>query len=121
MKGKGIFMKKATTEKKNGYEKMTEQVVARIQEKLSLPWDMKWDNGRLNKLMLPINAVSGKEYRMGNRFWLLFQSRFLEDAAQEWVTYLQAEKLGGNVKKGAKGTLVSFFTFWDKKRHCTKD
>ena len=56
-------------------------------------------------IVAPINLVSKKAYRGVNLFLL---SMLGVDAA---LTYKQAQALGGNVKKGAKGIPVVFWNF----------
>ena len=52
-----------------------------------------------------MNAVSKKAYR-GVNILLLMSQNYTDN---RWVSYNQAGELGGNVKKGEKSTII---TFW---------
>ncbi len=88
------------------YEIITETILAKL-EKGEVPWHKPWIGG------YPKNLVSKKEYRGINTF-LLGCQRY---ASPYWVSYKQAQELGGNVKKGEHSTMVVFwkqYTFQDK-------
>src|SRR5437867_6549723 len=80
-------------------------ITSRIMEKLQqgvVPWQKPWSGGA------PKNLLSGKLYRGVNVFLLTAQ----EHASPYWLTFVQAQELGGHVRRGEKGTLI---VFW--KRH----
>ena len=55
------------------------------------------------------NAVSRRPYR-GINIWLLAASSFLNGYTDpRWLTYRQAQQLGGNVRKGEASTLIIFW------------
>jgi len=108
---------KSSMPKKSAKEKLIDAIVDGINKTQSLPWD----NGRLNGDMSPINRISKKKYHGVNRIMLYFFSRTMTAPSKEYVTFLQAKKAGGNVKKGAKGCPIIFFSFWDTARKCPKD
>lgn len=80
-------------------------VTARIIEQLeagTVPWHKPWVTAR--------SMATGKEYRGINALVLGcsdFKSPF-------WMTYKQAETLGGNVKRGERGTPVIFWKWFRK-------
>jgi antirestriction protein ArdC len=79
-----------------------EIVTARILEQLErgvVPWRKPWRTDP------PVNLISQKAYRGLNVFTLATQGY----GSRYWLTYNQALKLGGNVKRGEKSSLV---TFW---------
>lgn len=83
------------------YEMVTERVIAEL-EKGNIPWKKPWrDDGTL-----PANAVTKKSYRGMNL--LLLPKGY---SSPYFVSFKQAQKLGGNVKKGEKGHLVTFWKF----------
>ena len=90
--------------------KVSEIVTERIIKALeggNIPWKRPWVSG------MPKNLVSKKEYRGINVFILAACS------GDEWfLTYKQAQSLGGNVKKGEKGIPV---VFWNFVKHTEKD
>jgi antirestriction protein ArdC len=82
------------------YDVVTESIVKQLKRGVA-PWRKPW------RTEMPANLVSKKEYRGINIFLLACQgygSRF-------WLTYRQAQALGGNVKKGEHGTQVVFWKF----------
>jgi len=80
------------------YEIVTEQVIKQLESGVA-PWRKPW------RAEMPCNLVSGKEYRGMNVFLLGSQGH----ASRYWLTLNQANKLGGQVKKGEHSSLV---TFW---------
>jgi antirestriction protein ArdC len=80
------------------YEIVTQRIIEQLEAGVA-PWKKPWTS------KAPANLCSTKEYRGLNVLMLAsqgFPSRF-------WLTFNQAAKLGGHVKKGEKATLV---TFW---------
>ncbi len=65
---------------------------------------------------VPCNLVSGKAYRGINVFLLAVTGWALGYASPHWLTYRQALKLGGHVRKGEKSTPI---IFW--KQHTIED
>src|SRR6202167_3094625 len=88
----------------NVYEIVTEQIIKQL-ESGNVPWRKPWNTAA------PCNLISQKEYRGINTFMLSasgFPSRY-------WLTYAQAVKLGGNVKKGEHGSIVVFWNIGKEK------
>ena len=84
-------------------------VTARIMDALAqgvVPWHKPWD-GRQGR---PRNLVSGSAYR-GVNVWVLMAA----GGSPFWLTYRQAQKIGGHVKKGERGVEVVFWK-WVEKR-----
>ena len=81
------------------YQIITDQIIESLNQG-NIPWQRPW-----NLTNLPKNYVSNKAYRGINNF-LLVHSTF---DSNYWLTYKQAKNLGGNVKKGEKGTIVVFW------------
>jgi len=82
------------------YEIITEKIVSMLKDGV-IPWRKPWSGSELT----PRNAVSKRPYRGINRF-LLAASPY---ASPFWLTYKNAEALGGNVRKGEKSTVVVFW------------
>jgi len=82
-------------------EKVTNKIIERM-ESGDLNWNKPWTAG-----MLPQNFVSKKAYRG----WNLFATMFGGFDSPYYLTFNQVKKLGGNVKKGSKGTPI---VFWNK-------
>lgn len=86
----------------DAYQRVTDRMVAAL-EAGTVPWLKPW-RSRFGGA-LPQNMVSRKDYNGINRF-LLSLSDF-EDP--RWLSYRQAQALGGNVRKGEKGEMIVFF------------
>lgn len=95
-----------------------ERVTAAIQAALSgdLPaWRRPWRTLRAaGATGIPQNAVSGHAYRGVNT--ILLWTRM--DADARYLTYRQAQELGGHVRKGEHGTQI---TFWQKRQYTKRD
>ncbi len=80
------------------YEIVTETIIRQLESGVA-PWRKPWHTG------VPANFVSKKEYRGINIFLLAFQGF----GSRYWLTYRQAQALGGSVRKGERGTKVVFW------------
>ena len=86
------------------HQSVYEIVTSRILEELErgvVPWHKPW------RTLPPANLVSKKPYRGINVFLLALQGY----GSQYWLTYRQAQALGGNIRKGEHGTKVVFWKF----------
>lgn len=112
-----------TTNAKSSTPKLTstQKVMAFILEGIEANKTLPWDNGRLNADRLPINHISGAEYRGMNLLLLACAGHRLESPDDEWVTALQAKNLGTYVRRGQHGCPIVFFQKWDTKRRCPQD
>ncbi len=80
------------------YEIITEKIVKQLENSVA-PWRKPWT------CQAPTNLITQKEYRGLNVFTLAsqgFPSRF-------WLTFNQAMKLGGRIRKGEKSSPVIFW------------
>ncbi len=84
---------------KDIYQEITDQIIEAL-EQGTAPWVKPWSTAGM-----PRNAVSGREYSGINTI-LLAMSPY---GSPLWVTYKQAEAVGGHVRKGEHGTTVVFF------------
>ncbi len=84
-----------------------EAVTARIIESLTagiIPWAKPW-KGNVSNNPFPRNFRTGAPYR-GANVLILWSSSY---TSPYWLTYKQAQGLGGNVRKGEKGTQILFW------------
>ncbi len=90
----------------NVYAIITERILALL-ETGTIPWQKPWAiNG---EDCMPRNLISRKPYRGVNVFLLHAMSY----ASPYWLTFKQAQELGGNVRKGEKATPVVFWKWLD--------
>lgn len=87
------------------YEKITATIIEALQQG-EVAWQKPWTTRK------PCNAVSGKEYRGINPFLLSLHRKYVD---HRWLTYKQAQELGGTVRKGEKATWIVFYTNVPKK------
>jgi len=81
------------------YEIITAKILEEL-EKGEIPWHRPWTGGGY-----PKNLVTKKEYRGINVFLLACQKY----SSPYWLSYKQAQDLGGTVKKGEQSTMVVFW------------
>ncbi len=82
------------------YQIVTDRIIELLESGV-VPWHKPWAAGSDE----PINLVSKKPYR-GVNIWLLSSVGY---SAPYWVSYKQAEALGGQVRKGEKSSIVVFW------------
>ena len=82
---------------KDIYENVTERIIAQLEQGVC-PWKSPY----LATVGFPKNFCTGKDYR-GINTWLLGMLGF---SSPWFLTFVQAKALGGNVKKGEKGSFV---------------
>jgi antirestriction protein ArdC len=88
------------------YDTITRQIIAQL-EAGNFPWVRPWKS-RGNAQGLPYNATTGRPYSGINILLLwgaIMERGFLQPA---WLTYKQAQAIGGQVRKGERGTMVVF-------------
>ena len=93
---------KTTDTRKTVNDLITERIMAML-EQGAAPWQKPWRTAA----QMPRNLVSGKPYRGINVFLL----HAMQYASPFWLTYHQAQTLGGHVKRGEKSMPV---VFWKK-------
>lgn len=82
------------------YDQITERIIALL-EKGTVPWRKPWNA----QSGFPRNLVSKKPYRGVNVFLLHAMSY----ESPYWLTFRQAQELGGSVRKGEKACPVVFW------------
>jgi antirestriction protein ArdC len=95
------------------YEIVTDQILSLL-ERGVVPWKKPWKASSSGSF--PRNIVSKKNYQGVNVFLLAsagYSSPF-------WMTFKQAGRLGGHIKKGEKSHLVIFWTWLTPKRSSFK-
>ena len=86
------------------YQIISDRVMGLLEEGTP-PWRRPWGG----EFRFPRNMISGKDYRGINVFLLSamgYESPF-------WLTFKQAQSLGGSVRKGEKSVPVVFWKEWE--------
>jgi antirestriction protein ArdC len=92
------------------YEIITDKIIKQLESGVA-PWRKPWT------CQTPANLITQKEYRGLNIFTLAsqgFPSRF-------WLTFNQAKKLGGSIRKGERSSPVIFWNVGDEREVNTQD
>ena len=96
--------------KSDVYQIVTEKIIELLEQGI-VPWEKPWKGGAG---AMPKNLVSKKAYRGINTFMLSVIGESTGFVSPYWLTYKQAQNLGGNVKKGEKSALVVFWKWLEK-------
>jgi antirestriction protein ArdC len=97
-------VKQTPTDHPSVYQIVTDRIIASLKEGI-IPWEKPWKAPTFEGGIFPRNFVTGKPYRGVNVF-LLWGTRF---SSPFWLTFKQALALGGNVRKGEKGSQIVFY------------
>lgn len=83
---------------------ITQAIIARL-EAGTRPWVRPWTGTSVSR---PLRAC-GTPYRGINTLWLWMAAEAAGYASPYWLTYRQALVLGGQVRKGERGTVAIFY------------
>jgi antirestriction protein ArdC len=87
------------------YAETTARIVAALEQGVA-PWVRPWSTGVDT---LPMNASSRRVYRGINVVLLELEAQAHGYSLNRWLTYRQADELGGQVRRGEQGTSVVFW------------
>lgn len=90
------------------YDEITDKIIAEL-EAGRVPWVQPWGTAAAKApLAMPRNAATGRHYSGINV--LILWGAVVEHGfpGQSWLTFRQALALGGNVRKGERGTTVVY-------------
>jgi len=88
------------------YADVTDRIISEL-EAGRLPWVQPWGEAGA-EVGMPCNAGTGRRYS-GINVLILWATLFERGySSQRWLTYRQAQALGGNVRKGEAGTTVCY-------------
>ncbi|WP_278377265.1 ArdC family protein [Sphingobium yanoikuyae] len=90
----------------NLYTEVTERIIAQL-EAGSLPWVQPWGQGEA-AIGLPRNAGTGRCYSGINILILWYRLFEKGYRGQRWLTYRQAQTLGGHVRRGEEGVSICY-------------
>jgi antirestriction protein ArdC len=89
--------------------RITQEIIRRLEEGTK-PWVQPWRGVPISR---PMRAC-GVPYRGMNCFWLWMVADMCGYASPTWMTYRQAQQLGGQVRKGEKSTIAIFYKSYTK-------
>lgn len=92
------------------YDIITEKIIKKL-EAGQIPWRKPW------KASLPKNLITNKRYN-GLNLLLLSDTEY---KSPYWLTFRQTQEKGGHIKKGEKGTLVTFWKVTEKETNDEKE
>jgi len=95
----------------NVYEVITDRIVEKLEQGV-VPWQKPWNS----TVGMPRNLLSQKAYR-GINVWVLASAGY---SSPYWLTFRQAQEIGGHVKRGEHGSPVVFWK-WLEKSEETQD
>jgi len=99
-------------EKKSVYQIVNDQIID-ILKSGSIPWEKPWHGGTHGEQK---NLDSGKAYNGFNQFLTGLVSAEKQYTTNYWLTFNQAKKRGGQVRKGERGVKITYFKFLEKER-----
>jgi len=92
--------------KKDLYKTIADTVITSL-EQGTIPWEKPWHAAGLRDL--PRSVSTGKAYSGINWFWLEMQRMIGGYSSPWWLTFKQAKKLGGTVRKGQQSAPCIFW------------
>jgi antirestriction protein ArdC len=100
--------RKTFSDKPTLYQEVTDKIIAEL-EAGRVPWVQPWGTTAAKAaLAMPKNAATRRRYS-GINVLILWRAVIEHGfAGQSWLTFRQALSLGGNVRKGEKGTTVVY-------------
>lgn len=110
----------AGKDKTEMYRAVTDRLVAMMREGVA-PWSKPWIVRGVNDPFAPHNGATGRYYRGSNVWHLALVAHLNGWDDPRWMTYRQAQDLGGNVRKGEKGTSIVFWGQGKEKDKVTKE
>ena len=89
------------------HKEFADRIIKQIKEGVA-PWQKPWKPG---EKFLPENFKSGKSYRGGNTLNLASVAIERGYSDNRWGTYKQIKAAGGHVRRGEKGTIISYVDY----------
>lgn len=99
-------MAKQTKPRADIHQEVTDAIVAALEEGTA-PWVRPWNGSQ----GFPLNATTNKAYNGVNVFLLWMKEAAKGYGSSRWLTFKQAKKAGGTVRRGEKGTRIVFFNW----------
>lgn len=96
---------------RNIHKEISDKIVAAM-EQGKLPWIKPWSG--MGGASMPRNAVTRRAYSGANVPLLWLASEANGYTSNRWLTYKQAQELGGNIRKGEKATMVVYASTFER-------
>ena len=104
-------------ERSEAYAKQVSGEIIEQIKKGSAPWMKPWKPG---EQIGASNIATGKAYTGGNSLYLMSRQISEGRGDNRWGTYRQIEAMGGQVRRGEKGTQVLFYRTGRSNRRRTR-
>ncbi|MFD0795481.1 ArdC family protein [Mucilaginibacter litoreus] len=88
---------------KDTYQEVTDAVIEQL-KKGNIVWRCSW-----NETGFPTNVTTGVSYRGWNVFWLNFHTMLKGYQTPRYITFKQAQHLGGTIRKGESGVKIVYW------------
>lgn len=98
--------------KQDVYQQVTDRIISQLEQGV-VPWKSPY----FSKVGFPRNFSTGKAYQ-GINVFLLGSHRY---TSPFFLTFIQAKELGGNVRKGERGSFVIKYGTYNKDEETTGD
>lgn len=96
--------------KNDTFKEISDLIAAQLEQGVT-PWIKPWKAGMSPDTFMPHNATTGKNYRGANVMYLMAVQSVKNYESAAWLTFNQANKLKGHIKKGERGTPVFYWHF----------
>ncbi len=97
------------TKKFDVHQHVTDRIIAALEANDVPPWVRPWRSRGIEN-GTPYNAVSKRPYSGVNVLLLWIEALEKDYQHTGWLTFKQAQKLGGSVRKGEKSTTIVFWS-----------
>jgi antirestriction protein ArdC len=84
------------------YQQVTDLVIDALEKGVAI-WRKPWQISQSGKALFPQNFVSKTAYKGWNHFYLSWMIQLHQFSSPYFLTFRQAQLLGGSIKKGSKG------------------
>ncbi|HEX8430633.1 MAG TPA: zincin-like metallopeptidase domain-containing protein [Longimicrobium sp.] len=102
-------MPKHSSQPRDIYQEVTDRIIKALEEEVA-PWVRPW-----NAPDFPRNGGSKRPYNGINVFLLWLTAYERGYRSPDWFTYNQAKALGGQVRRGERGTLVTLWKLLERR------
>ena len=102
------------------YQRITDRILADLEQGVT-PWTKPWSAGTLGERITRPLRVTGEPYTGINVILLWMEAVANGYSVPTWMTYKQAQALGGQVRRGEHGTQIVYFGSTTKRADGSED